>query len=155
MKLSRVGDIAGERVLSGDRHGVAAELEVARIDSMRAISEQPTDGSGKQRLELVVVERAEAADRLDPCTPQPLLRARADSREEPHRERRQKPRLASRRTTVMPPGLRRSDAILQTTFDVETPSEQVRLVVVRTEVWTADATARACTKPFATGARSR
>ena len=52
----------------------------------------------------------------------------------------------------MPPGLRRSDAILQTTFDVETPSEQVRLVVVRTEVWTADATARACTKPFATGA---
>ena len=43
----------------------------------------------------------------------------------------------------MPPGLRRSDAILQTTFDVETPSEQVRLVVARTEVWIAEATARA------------
>ena len=34
-------------------------------------------------------------------------------------------------TTVMPPGLRRSDAILHTTFEVPTPSEQVRLVVAR------------------------
>ena len=55
----------------------------------------------------------------------------------------------------MPPGLRRSDAILQTTFEVDTPSEQVRLVVARTEVCTADATARALTKSRATGARSR
>ena len=34
-------------------------------------------------------------------------------------------------TTVIPPGLRRSEATLQTTFDVETPSEQVSDVAAR------------------------
>ena len=42
---------------------------------------------------------------------------------------------------MIPPGLRRSEAILHTTFEVETPSEQVRLVVARTDVWIAEATA--------------
>ena len=46
-------------------------------------------------------------------------------------------------TTVIPPGLRRSEATLQTTFDVETPSEQESDVAARTEVCTASATARA------------
>ena len=55
----------------------------------------------------------------------------------------------------MPAGFLRSDAILQTTFEVETPSEQVRLVVARTEVCTAEATARAPTKSFATVPMSR
>ncbi len=44
---------------------------------------------------------------------------------------------------MTPAGFRRSDAILHTTFEVPTPSEQVRLVVARTAVWIADATARA------------
>ncbi len=56
---------------------------------------------------------------------------------------------------MIPPGLRRSDATLQTTFEVETPSEHVRLVVARTEVWMAEATARAREKSFATVPRSR
>ena len=46
----------------------------------------------------------------------------------------------------MPAGFLRSDAILHTTFEVETPREHVRLVVARTEVCTAEATARAPTK---------
>ena len=56
---------------------------------------------------------------------------------------------------MIPPGLRRSDAILQTTFDVPTPSEHVRLVRARTAVWTADAIARARVKSAATVPRSR
>ena len=55
----------------------------------------------------------------------------------------------------MPPGFRRSDAILQTTFDVPTPSEHVRLVRPRTAVWIADATVRARVKSGATVPRSR
>ena len=46
-------------------------------------------------------------------------------------------------TTVIPPGLRRSDATFATTFVGATPSEQERLVAARTDVWTAPATARA------------
>ena len=45
-------------------------------------------------------------------------------------------------TTVIPPGLRRSEATLQTTFEVETPSEH-ESEVAGTEVCTASATARA------------
>ena len=56
---------------------------------------------------------------------------------------------------MIPPGLRRSDAILQTTFDVPTPSEHVRLVFARTAVWIADASARARVKSDATVPRSR
>ena len=46
-------------------------------------------------------------------------------------------------TTVIPPGLRRSLAILRRPSSVETPSEHVRLVAPRTAVCTASATARA------------
>jgi hypothetical protein len=55
----------------------------------------------------------------------------------------------------MPPGFRRSDAILQTTFEVATPSEQLRLVFPRTAVWIAEATARARVKSDDTVPRSR
>ena len=58
-------------------------------------------------------------------------------------------------TTVTPPGFRRSEAILQTTFDVPTPSEHVRLVFARTAVWIAEATARAPVKSSTTVPRSR
>ena len=46
-------------------------------------------------------------------------------------------------TTVIPPGLRRSEATLATTFVGATPSEHERLVAALTEVCTAAATARA------------
>ena len=46
-------------------------------------------------------------------------------------------------TTVIPPGLRRSEATLQTTFEVETPREHESEVAARTDVCTASATARA------------
>ena len=54
---------------------------------------------------------------------------------------------------MIPPGLRRSDAILQTTFEVPTPSEHVRLVRPRTAVWTADAIPRARVKSRRDGAQ--
>ena len=46
-------------------------------------------------------------------------------------------------TTVIPPGFRRSEATLQTTFEVETPSEHESDVAARTDVCTASATGRA------------
>jgi hypothetical protein len=55
----------------------------------------------------------------------------------------------------MPPGLRRSLAIFETTFDVETPSEHVRLVPARTAVCTASAIRRASRKSAATSPTSR
>ena len=51
----------------------------------------------------------------------------------------------------MPPGLRRSDATLHTTFEVETPSEQESDVDARTAVRTASATARAPEKSAVDG----
>jgi hypothetical protein len=51
--------------------------------------------------------------------------------------------------------LRQSLAIFETTFDVETPSEQVRLVPARTAVCTASASLRAWRKSPATAPRSR
>ena len=58
-------------------------------------------------------------------------------------------------TTVIPPGLRRSEATLQTTFDVETPSEQESEVAARIDVCTASATARAPVNAVTTVPRSR
>ena len=55
----------------------------------------------------------------------------------------------------MPPGLRRSDAILQTTFDVETPSEQESDVEPRTATCTAPARRRAPANDSSTLPRSR
>ena len=55
----------------------------------------------------------------------------------------------------MPPGLRRSEATLQTTFEVETPSEHESAVDARTAVRTASATARAPEKSAVDLPRSR
>ena len=91
------------------------------------------------------------------CTPAACRRFRA--RSDPGRRRTasgaRKSASVPAGTTVTPPGFRRSDAILHTTFEVPTPSEQVRLVVARTAVWIADATARALTKSSTTVPRSR
>ena len=55
------------------------------------------------------------------------------------------------RTTVIPPGLRRSLA----TFALPTPSEHEREVAPRTAVCTASATTRACANVGQTSPRSR
>ena len=56
---------------------------------------------------------------------------------------------------MIPPGLRRSEAIFATTFDGATPSEHERRVAARTDVCTASATARARPKSAASPAKSR
>ena len=58
-------------------------------------------------------------------------------------------------TTVIPPGFLRSEAILHTTFAVETPSEHVRDVEPRTATWMASAIRRAPEKNSSTLPRSR
>ena len=59
------------------------------------------------------------------------------------------------RTTVSPPGLRRSEATFATTFDVATPSEHESRVRARTTARTASASARASSNTGATSPRSR
>ena len=58
-------------------------------------------------------------------------------------------------TTVIPPGFRRSEATLATTFVGATPSEHERLVAPRTDVRTASATTRARGNSEASPAKSR
>ena len=136
--------------------GSELEVEIARVDPSRAVAEQRAERSREERPQLGVRERCERADRLDAGRPQPLLGARARRRGAggPASGARKRASVPGG-TTVMPPGLRRSDAILHTTFEVPTPSEHVRLVVARTAVWIADATARARVKSRATVPRSR
>ena len=55
----------------------------------------------------------------------------------------------------MPPGFRRSDAILHTTFAVDTPSEQESDVAPRTATCTASASRRAPANDVRTLPRSR
>ena len=76
---------------------------------------------------------------VDPGRPQPLLGARPDAGQQPHVERREERRLLPGRTTVSPPGLRRSEATLATTLQVATPSEHVRELAPRTAACTASA----------------
>ena len=59
------------------------------------------------------------------------------------------------RTTVSPPGLRRSEATLATTFDVATPIEQESRVRAFTTARTASASARASSNAGASSPRSR
>ena len=72
-----------------------------------------------------------------------MLGAGADAGEPAHRSGARKRASRPGGTTVMPPGLRRSEATLQTTFDVETPSEQDSEVARANRDRTASAT-RAC-----------
>ena len=82
---------------------------------------------GQQPPEIRVVELRERADRLHAAGDETFLRLRPDARQAPDVERREEARFASAGTTMSPPGLRWSLAIFATTFDVETPSEHVRL----------------------------
>ena len=115
---------------------------------LRAVAQERAERARQERSQLGVGEPGKRADRRRrPPRREAFLRARARLPGAGARgaARGSAPRVPGG-TTVMPPGLRRSDAILHTTFEVPTPSEQVRLVVARTAVWIADATARARVK---------
>ena len=126
------------------------------IDPAGAIAEQPADLAREECPELRLGERRQLADPLHACAGEPLLGARPDPGEEPRRRAGARKR-ASRPggTTVIPPGFRRSDATLQTTLDVETPSEHESDVEPRTAACTASARPLAWEKRSATEPRSR
>ena len=105
--------------------------------------------------ELGVAERGERADRLDAAAragPRSAGRCRAAGG--PRMERGTTPR-GRVRTSVSPPGFRRSVAIFATTFELATPSAAVEAGAPADQVCTASARARASSKPAATSPRSR
>ena len=139
-----VADVLRERLLVRDRDPFRRDLEPARVEAARAIAQLPSDDAAQERPKLVVVERGEPADRVD------ARRRRASPRRAARRPGSRRigngaRNAASRpgRTTVSPPGLRRSEATLATTFDVATPSEHESRVRARTTARTVSATARA------------
>ena len=141
-----VAEVTGEGLLDGDRDLLAAELEVAVVDSAGTVAQDPADAAGEHRPQVGVREHGEGADAIDPGRVQASLGARPDPWETANRIAERKRASAPGGTTVIPPGLRRSEATLQTTFAVETPSEQDRLVAARTAVCTASAAPRARSK---------
>ena len=156
MEDGAVGDVTGEGLLRRDGDPLGLQLEVARIDAAGPVAQQRADRAGQDRAQLDVAERRQIADgrrrRQRPAAPRRVGRRRAGGAPAAV------PGSVARGpggTTVMPPGLRRSDATLHTTFDVETPSEQESEVDARTAVRTASATARAPEKSGATVPRSR
>ena len=138
-----VRDVALERLLDRERDALGLELEVARIDPAGAVAQQRADRAGQDDAQLGIGERGEVADRLHAGRREPLLRLGADARQRAHGNGARKRASFPGGTTVIPPGLRRSEATLQTTFEVETPSEHDSEVAARTDVCTASATARA------------
>ena len=143
-----VGQVALEGLLDRDRDALGAELEAARVDrrsrgrgaGARRFRGAPRAGrrpqGGRARRPSRCPLRAGAPPRAGP-----LPGARA-----PGTAPGSGPRDPAG-TTVIPPGLRRSDATLHTTLAVETPSEQDRLAEPRTAVRTASASPRARAKP--------
>ena len=151
-----VADVALERLLARDRDALGRDLERPRVDAARAVAHEQPDLAREHSPKLVVLERGEPADRLDPGRGEPLGGTRADSRAAPAIGNGAR-NAASRpgRTTVSPPGLRRSDATFATTFDVATPSEHESRVLARTTALTASASARASSKAGASSRRGR
>ena len=117
----------------------------------RQVSEQRAERAGQERPQLPV--SGECGQRTVVSTP--AARSLSSARGPTPGRRRTASGARNRAsvpggTTVIPPGLRRSEAILHTTFEVATPSEHVRLVRPRTAVWIAEAIARARVKSDAT-----
>ena len=142
MEALAVEQVARERVLGRDGDRLELEIEVAWVDAPRAIAQERAERAGRSVRSSTSASAASA-----PIVSTPAPRSRASARGPTPGRRRTASGARNAAsvpggTTVMPPGLRRSEAILQTTFDVPTPSEQVRLVPPRTAVWTADAIAR-------------
>ena len=113
-----LGDVPLERLLDGDRHPLGLQLEVAGIDAECAVPEEQADRPGQHRAQLHVGQRREGAHGRHAGRGEPLFGAWA-----PRRAASRTGNGARKRaslpggTTVIPPGLRRSEATLQTTFE--------------------------------------
>ena len=91
----------------------SAETETCSGSSSRSRGSIPrarsrrsgADRARQHRLELGVGERGEPADRVDPRSREPLLRARPDAGKQADRQRREEARLASGRDDRDPAGL--------------------------------------------------
>ena len=83
-----VGHVARERLLGADRDRLRGQVEPPRVDPARAVAQQRAELAREQAAQLLVLERREGTDRLDPAAAEPLLRARADARQATHRKRR-------------------------------------------------------------------
>src|SRR5439155_10532065 len=90
METLAVADVLCERLLVRDRDPLDRDLEAARVDTPGAVSQLPPDDAADELAELVVAERREVADRLDSRRDEALFRPRADARQQPDRERREK-----------------------------------------------------------------
>ena len=133
-----------ERLLLRDRDPLGRDLERPRVDAARAVAELAADLATQMHAK-VARRRAPRARRSSRCRRRP---SRSSARgPTPGRSRigNGARNAASRpgRTTVSPPGLRRSEATFATTFDVATPSEHESRVRARTTACTASASARA------------
>jgi hypothetical protein len=91
-----VEQVALERVLCGNGHGLEVELEVAGIDPLCTVAEQRAERPGEEGSQLDVRERCERADRLDTRTAKSRLGTWPDAREDPHRQRREESSLRAR-----------------------------------------------------------
>ena len=152
-----VADVARERLLARDRDALDRDLERPRVDAAGPFAHDPADLAGQRGARARRrSSAASVADRLDAGRREPLLGPRPDPGQ--HADRAAAPGTAASppgRTTVSPPGLRRSEAIFATTFELPTPSEQDSRVRARTTARTASATARASSKELATSPSSR
>ena len=86
-----------ERVFCRHEDGLQLEVEVARVDSPRAVAQERPERPGQKRLQLRVCQGRERADRVHAGRPQPRLRARPDAGEQADREWGEEPRFRAGR----------------------------------------------------------
>jgi hypothetical protein len=155
VQLRAVAEVPFEGVFDADRDALCLLVEATRIDAASALLQQAPDTSRKEAPELSLRKRGERANRLDAGGDEALFGLWSDAREPSDVERREEARLVALGNDGEPPGFRWSLPIFATTFDVETPIAQVRLVAALTEVCTASATLRASRKVAAPRPTSR
>ena len=97
MQPLAIREVARERVLGRDGDRLELEVEIARIDALRAVAEERAERAGQQRSQLGVRERGQRSDRLDTGGSQPLLRTRPDAGKEADRKRGEELRLGAGR----------------------------------------------------------
>src|SRR5205823_843577 len=88
-----VDEVALERVLDAQGDALGLELEPAGVDSAGTVAKNLADAARKEPTEVVVAERRERADGLDPRRVQPLLGLRPDAGQPAHVEPGEKRRL--------------------------------------------------------------
>src|SRR5205823_2643843 len=92
-----IRDVPTEGVLCRYRDLLDVQLEIARVDSARAVSQERADHAGEQGAKIRVGQRGESPDGRDAASLQPFLRPWPDPREHADRERREESRLPTRR----------------------------------------------------------